>query len=80
MSIHGLCFDNGQSGRCNEECEVFLEGDCDEGHAVAKAAFNTWTPEEIKEELELRMEPVKLFTLRGQGKSDLELLYEAYAY
>lgn len=28
MSIHGICFDNGQSGNCNCDCEQFLEGGC----------------------------------------------------
>ena len=28
-SIHGLCFDEGQSGRCGIECEAFINGECD---------------------------------------------------
>lgn len=31
MSVHGICFDNGMSGNCNEECENFLLGSCSEG-------------------------------------------------
>lgn len=80
MSRHGLCFDNGQSGRCNEECEIFQHGDCESGHSVVEYALQHWTEEEIKEELESRIEEVKLFILRGQGKTNLELLCEAYGY
>jgi len=29
MSIHGACFDNGQSGNCGFECSAFMEGDCE---------------------------------------------------
>jgi len=29
MSIHGACYEAGQSGKCGRECEVFLEGDCE---------------------------------------------------
>jgi len=28
-SIHGICYDNGQSGDCNFECEDFINGKCD---------------------------------------------------
>ncbi len=28
MSIHDPCFENGQSGKCGRECEVFQDGDC----------------------------------------------------
>lgn len=28
MSIHGLCFDEGQSGRCGWECRALLNGEC----------------------------------------------------
>lgn len=30
MSIHGICFDNGNSGRCGIECELFMDGECEE--------------------------------------------------
>jgi len=29
MSIHSLCFNEGQSGRCGLLCRAFNEGDCD---------------------------------------------------
>lgn len=28
MSTHGICFDNGNSGKCGVECEQFIEGGC----------------------------------------------------
>lgn len=28
MSIHGICFDEGQSGNCGLECRGFLDGEC----------------------------------------------------
>lgn len=28
MSIHGICFDEGQAGNCGLECQGFLEGEC----------------------------------------------------
>lgn len=31
MSVHGTCFDNGMSGNCNETCQDFLDGLCNEG-------------------------------------------------
>lgn len=29
MSIHGICFDEGQSGNCGTECEGFITGECE---------------------------------------------------
>jgi len=29
MSIHGICYDEGQSGNCGIECEGFQDGKCD---------------------------------------------------
>jgi len=29
MSRHGLCYDEGQSGRCGRECQAFQDGDCE---------------------------------------------------
>ena len=28
MSIHGICFDNGMGGNCNEDCELYGCSDC----------------------------------------------------
>lgn len=30
MSIYGECYDNGQSGLCGEDCELFREKKCPE--------------------------------------------------
>lgn len=80
MSIHGICFDNGQSGNCNADCGQFLCGECDVGPEIAEDLFFQLTPDEITEKLEASIEPVKLFTLRGSGSSDLELFIEALGY
>jgi hypothetical protein len=37
MSIHGICFDNGQSGDCDMDCEIFLYGKCENPEE-----FNNW--------------------------------------
>jgi len=28
MSVHGVCFDEGQSGNCGLECRGFIGGEC----------------------------------------------------
>lgn len=37
MSIHGICFDNGMSGRCSLDCEAFRDGECD-----SASEFRDW--------------------------------------
>jgi len=34
MSKHGICYDNGQSGNCNIDCEEFLDGKCEAAEEV----------------------------------------------
>lgn len=82
MSVHGLCFDNGQSGRCNSDCELFLIGKCEAGDEIVENMYNDMSPEEIKLELEILYEQneVTMFVLRGEGKSDLELITKGLGY
>ena len=80
VSIHGICFDNGMSGNCNHFCEQFLDGDCDVGDTIVENMLNESSPEVIEESIAEIVEPVKLFTLRGAGKTDLEILIEAFGY
>jgi len=51
MSKYGVCFDNGMSGKCDVECDDFLDGKCDEASEVLGQAFNSdnYTLEEITE-------------------------------
>lgn len=80
VSIHGICFDNGMSGNCNHMCEQFLDGDCGVGDTIVENMLDESSPEEVEEALLEMIEPVKLFTLRGLGKTDLEILIEAFGY
>ncbi len=34
MSVYGICFDNGMSGKCNIECEEYLNGNCENKEEV----------------------------------------------
>ena len=54
MSIHGVCFDNGQSGNCNIKCEDFQNKKC-EVYIEVIDAMNTseYSLDEINEAKEL---------------------------
>ena len=80
MSVHGLCHDNGMSGRCGPECELFIMGKCDIGAEICEMAMEEMPREDLQTEIELNIEPVRLFVLRGKGTSDLNLLCEAWGY
>lgn len=46
MSIHGECFDNGDSGKCNvDDCGQFLDGKCDVAQEVFEACLEGMHPE-----------------------------------
>lgn len=46
MSIHGECFDNCDSGKCNvEDCGQFLDGNCDVAQDVFEACLEGMHPE-----------------------------------
>ena len=68
MSRHGVCFDNGISGRCGPECELFELGQCDIGDEICEELFYELQPEEIKDEIKHSFDDVTLFVLRGEGK------------
>jgi len=80
MSDYSICHQNSQSGNCDCECELFLSGECEAGGDIAEDLFSQLTQDEIDVELTYRFEGVKLFTLRGAGKSDLELFIESLGY
>lgn len=80
MSVHGICYDNGQSGNCNCECELFEDGGCDAAGDVIENLYAGMSDAEVNEIIEETIEPVKLFTLRGAGASTIDLLYEIFGY
>jgi hypothetical protein len=80
MSVHGLCFDNGQSGNCNCDCGLFRGGECEAADDVIEDLYATITAEEFNELIESQINAVKLFTLKGAGTDDLELLHKAFGY
>lgn len=51
MGLYGECFDNGMSGNCGIDCEVFLRGDCENGDEGLEAALDSDLDEESKLEL-----------------------------
>lgn len=80
MSVHGVCFDNGMAGKCGYACQQFIDGDCGIGDEIVEQMVNDASPEELEEALVEHIEPVKLFTLRGAGLTDLEILTKAIGY
>lgn len=41
MSVHGICYDNGMSGKCNILCEQFQAGECECAEDVLLAAIDS---------------------------------------
>ena len=86
MSVHGICFDNGQSGRCDYQCEQFRGGDCEEPDSAIKSLFNFYMEdsrkrENLESDLRYKFGDVKLWVLRhGENLNDLELLTKALGY
>jgi len=85
MSVHGVCFDNGMSGKCDVECEQFTDGDCPEPDEVINGWMEYITAEEQDQYLLVLYNEVELWLLRGEGKlTDKELLrkalYKEYSY
>ena len=59
MSIHGICFDNGMSGRCGIECEVLA--DCDERlNIIDDAILNGMSADELID-LEVFIDDVEIY-------------------
>lgn len=85
MSVHGVCFDNCQSGRCNFECEDFQDGICDASEEVIEDLYNNYKTDPMTNNLEYDLQfgfgDVKLWVLRhGEKMSDLELLTKLLGY
>jgi hypothetical protein len=70
------------AGRCGFQCEEFIMGNCDIGDEICEAIITCgdMSDEEIEFEINECIEPVKLFVLRGEGKTQLDLLCEAWGY
>ena len=62
-SIHGICFDEGQSGNCGYECRGFLNGDCDIPDEIIENCKSDFEEVLIDEYGELR-----LAVMRAQTK------------
>lgn len=60
MSIHGICFDEGQSGNCGIECRGFLNREC----SIADEIVDVFKEELLTE----RFGVLRLAILRKQSK------------
>ena len=59
MSIHGICFDNGMSGKCGIECEILK--DCDEKlNIIDDAILNGTTADELLD-LEVFIDDLEIY-------------------
>jgi len=58
MSIHGICFDTGQSGNCGMDCEQFLDGDCE-----CPGEFIDWLEVMTEEERQFQINDYDLLNL-----------------
>lgn len=79
MSIHGVCFDEGQSGRCGLECRGFLGGECDIADEIVEISKEGLLTEKFGE--------LRLAILRSQTKYEFDeqtelnkILEEEYGY
>ena len=68
MSIHGICFDEGQSGRCGLEGRGFESGQCDIPDEIIEQCTD-----DIREELLLhKFGALKLAVARAQTKIEFD--------
>ena len=42
MSQYSVCFINGQSGNCDEDCSDFIDGECDAGDELVEQCSIEW--------------------------------------
>jgi len=85
MSIHGICFDNGQSGKCDSDCEIFQHGDCEVADDVILGEYEffkeQWSQALIDELFKSKFGEVQLWALRhGEKLTDLELFTKLHGY
>jgi hypothetical protein len=50
MSIHGECFDIGQSGNCGVECPLYQDGECEDSTSVLECLV---TKKEIEDHIRM---------------------------
>ncbi len=81
MSTHGICYDNGQSGNCNSDCEQFQNGDCDVEEDIVKAEKEENNRIYVNNQTGLRMKRVKILemiaTLKEENKKIIKETYDA---
>ena len=85
MSIHGICYDNGMSGNCNTDCELFGDGKCECPEDVMLPEFERFMeewPETLRNEFYTsHFGEVKLWALRyGEKLTDFELFVKVHDY
>ena len=79
MSIHGICFDEGQAGRCGLECEGFLNYECEIPDEIIEIFKEQVLVEKFGE--------LRLAVLRAQTKFEFneliqleKILFDDYGY
>lgn len=80
MSEHSVCFKNGMSGNCNMDCSQFEDGDCENSVEIIKEGIAALSCKEMQLIIEIAYNEVELFTLRGGGATDAELVFNAFRY
>jgi len=68
MSIHGVCYDNSQAGRCNLECELLREGSCCAEEEILEDVLEC---DHVDEEIKL-----ELIDLYGDTMTEIEIKIE----
>ena len=80
-SIHGLCFDNGMAGKCDCDCQVFLDGDCDAGGDVIEGCQSELDWALIEHLGELQFHVMRAQTKKEITKKDeFEMLCKYFGY
>jgi len=76
MSEHSVCFINGQSGNCNEDCAVFAGGECEAGDEIVEQCPIAW----IDAFLTGAHGEVVVFTLMNDRRKKNELVCKELGY
>ena len=74
IKLDYFCTRAKEADECNWACNRFQNEDCPDGPEQVKIMMAGRPEEEIARVLNKNIEPVKLFKLRGLGKTDLEIL------
>lgn len=81
MSIHGICFDEGQSGNCGCNCRGFLDGECDIPEEIAENCIKHDLNYHIRELLgDFRYEILKVADKLPTYEQVIPDILEMYGY